>query len=135
VRYGLRAPKLDCETCTEKKREQKNCHNRKKLIKTIVHKSEWLSWPESLKPYGGKWGDLKFYECPRSAITSKTWEILALVDETTEYNPSTKDTRTTSLPFEGAWLDQPEWYRQTFSIVKRERMLHQPEQKVTNGKR
>jgi hypothetical protein len=66
------------------------------------------------------------FECPRSAITGKTWEILSLIDETTEYNHQTKQTKVTFLPFEGAWLDQPHWYRQAFSIVKRERLLYTP---------
>jgi hypothetical protein len=126
----LRSPALDCTDCTDKKRKQKNCNNWQGRRESITHLSEWNKWPESLKP-SEKWGDLKFWECPRSAITTRTWEILALVNETVN-----SDGDVLHLPFEGQWLKQPQWYRQAVSIVKRERADHRSKElaKQTNGK-
>lgn len=122
MRYGLRSPALDCSTCDERTRKKKNCNNRQGRIKTIVHKSEWLKWPENLK-HVDKWGDLKFFECPRSAITNRTWELIGLVNETTNL-----EGEVLHLPFDGTWLDQPEFYRTAVQIVKRERIDHKNKQ-------
>jgi len=88
----------------------------------MVSKPEWIKWPESLKP-SYKWGEgetaVKFYECPRSVITDRTWRMLSLVNETVN-----ADGEVLHLPFPGAWLEQPQWYRQAVSIVKRERADH-----------
>lgn len=126
------APALHCPTCKAKTRKQKNCHNRQKRKETIVFKDDWGKWPKKLK-FMAKWGEgpttIKFFECPKSAITRKTWEILALVEQTTDYNPSCRGTSIAALPFEGAWLDQPPWYRQAFKIVRDERITYNPPEK------
>jgi len=118
IRYGLQSPDFNCENCPDKKRKQRNCNNRQGRKESIVNKSEWSEWPEWLK-HVAKWGDLKFFECPRSAITARTWEILALVNETTNC-----EGEVLHLPFEGSWLNQPHWYRKAVSIVKKERSEH-----------
>jgi len=79
---------------------------------------EWLEWPSKIRPVE-KWGDIKLYECPLTCITPRTWEILRLVNETTNIDGDVQH-----MPFPGAWLEQPRWYRQAVSIVKRERAEH-----------
>lgn len=116
--YGLNAPELDCSNCPEKKRKQRNCHNKQRRKESIVDKVDWQEWPASLKPVQ-KWSSLKFYECPRSAVTNRTWDILGLVNETTNC-----DGEVLHLPFPGAWLEQPQWYRQAVQVVKSERAIH-----------
>jgi len=129
VRYGLRSPEYDCTTCTEKERAKRNCHNRTGYLETIIQKEDWKWWPESLK-HVAKWGDLKFFECPRSAITPETWEALSLVNDTTNVDGDVQH-----LPFNGAWTDQPTWYRQAVRITKRERAAHRAEQLKTPPKK
>jgi len=60
--------------------------------------------------------DLKFFECPGSAITRSTWQILALVNETTD-----REGNILHLPYPGTILDQPPWYREAVRIVASER--------------
>jgi hypothetical protein len=114
----LQASAFNCTDCKEKKRNKRNCNNRQNRRESITHRDEWYLWPESLKPVQ-KLGDLKLWECPLTAISRRTWEILALVNETTNI-----DAEVLHLPFNGAWLDQPKWYRQAVSIVKVERAKH-----------
>jgi hypothetical protein len=75
-----------------------------------------------------KLGDLKFFECPVSAITRKTWDILALVNETTD-----GDGNILHLPFEGTIIEQPDWYRQAVKLSKKERADNQRE-RLKRGK-
>jgi hypothetical protein len=58
--------------------------------------------------------DIIFLECPMSCITRRTWEILRLVNETTDG----EHTNILHLPFPGTILDQPPWYRQAVQIVR-----------------
>jgi hypothetical protein len=61
--------------------------------------------------------DLKFFVCPISFIASKSWEILELVNETTD--PETG--RIEHLPYAGALTEQPGWYREAVKIKRTER--------------
>lgn len=71
-----------------------------------------------------KLGDMKICACPVSTISSRTWQILRLVNETTD--PETTSIRI--LPFDGGLLDQPLWYRQAVEIVRSERNRHRKEE-------
>ena len=115
VRFGLRSPAYDCETC--KTQEQRNCHNRKGYAQTLLLKHEWKEWP--VIKHVEKWDDLKIFECPLTAIKPQTWEILRIVNATVN-----GDGDILNLPFAGAYMDQPRWYRQAVEIVKRERGEH-----------
>lgn len=121
VRYGLKqkpgdSPAYCCDSC--RKHEQRNCGNRIGYTDTLLAKHQWLEFPASIKPVV-KLGDLKLYECPITAITATTWEILRIVNGTI-----TADGDITCLPFPGAYLDQPPWYLQAVEIVRRERAEH-----------
>lgn len=70
-----------------------------------------------------KIADLKYFECPLSVITPRTWQILRLVNETTD-----SDTNILHLPFQGTILDQPPWYRAAVQIVREERSRHNREE-------
>lgn len=101
----------DCKKCDERRRNKRNCHNRKGVKYPIAEKEIWHitgNTPHVLKVLG-----IKFHACPRSSITGKTWQILKLVYETTNENGEMLH-----LPFEGAYLDQPPWYREAVSVTK-----------------
>jgi hypothetical protein len=68
-------------------------------------------------------GDLKLYECPLTTITDLTWQIIRIVNQTTDDNG-----KILHLPYQGAYLDQPEWYRTAVEITQRERAEHQRKQ-------
>lgn len=42
--------------------------------------AEWLQVPASIKPVL-KSGDIKFYRCPLSVITPRSWQLIALVND------------------------------------------------------
>lgn len=63
-----------------------------------------------------KMGDLKFFECPQSFITRRSWQIIALVNETAD-----ADGNILHLPFSGTILEQPLWYRGAVKMVRSER--------------
>lgn len=67
-----------------------------------------------------KWGDLKLFECPLSFITKKTWEILQIVNETTNAAGEIL-----LLPWPGTLLEQPSWYRESVRIVRAEKNKYQ----------
>jgi len=60
--------------------------------------------------------DLKFFECPQSAVKPRSWHLLSLVTETTD-----ADGNILHLPYPGTILDQPGRYREAVRIVKSER--------------
>lgn len=70
-----------------------------------------------------KVADTKFMACPVSSITTRTWEIIALVNQTTD-----AEGNILHLPFPGSYLQQPQWYREAVQIVRGERARHQREQ-------
>lgn len=61
---------------------------------------------------------LKFFSCPTSFITARSWELLELVNETTDLETGT----ILHLPFPGSLTQQPEWYREAVKIKKAERL-------------
>lgn len=91
---------------------------------------EWRQVSAALKPVL-KIGDIKFYECPVSAITPRSWERMKLVNETT----GGENTDILHLPFPGTILDQPPWYREAVRIVRHERAEHRSREfeKQKNG--
>jgi hypothetical protein len=84
---------------------------------------EWLSVTEELEDVL-KIDDLKFFACPISTITTRTWQILDLVNETTD----DETTKIIHMPRPGTILDQPHWYREAVKIVRAERNRHRSEQ-------
>lgn len=77
-----------------------------------------------------KVADTKFFECPQSAVKSKTWQILSLVNETT----GGENTDILHLPYPGTILDQPPWFREAVRIVASERNRHRREQMEKSGR-
>jgi hypothetical protein len=70
-----------------------------------------------------KWGGLKLFECPISAISRQTWEIIKAVNNTTD--PEGNCVR----PFRAVcWDDEPLWYQQAVEIVRRERAKYRAEE-------
>lgn len=61
--------------------------------------------------------DLKFFVCPVDFITRRTWNILGLVNETTNL----ENGALVHLPFPGSYLEQPEWFREAVKIKRCER--------------
>jgi hypothetical protein len=114
---GDKTDTYDCSKCDERGREFKNCHNRHRVKHPILKgKNEWIMVTSTLRPIV-KVDDIKFYECPVSAISHRTWQRIRLVNETTD----PEHTNILHLPFPGTFLDQPPWYRQTVQIVRQER--------------
>jgi hypothetical protein len=74
-----------------------------------------------------KFGEVKFYQCPVSLITPKTWEILKIVNTTTNGDCNI------IFPYKGAsYTEQPRWYLQAVEIVRQARAANQ-RQRVKNG--
>ena len=72
-----------------------------------------------------KIGEVKFYQCPQSVITDRTWEILKIVNRTTDGECNI------TMPFRGSsYEDQPAWYFQAVDIVRHARATHQ---RLKNG--
>jgi hypothetical protein len=126
VRFGLTAKKpgdWDCSSCDERHRADRNCGNRKGYKETLLQGAhEFLSVSAQIKA-ALKMGDIKLLACPISTITTQTWEILALVNDCTN-----ADGDLLHLPFEGALLDQPPWFRDAVRIVRNERAEHRRKQ-------
>jgi hypothetical protein len=60
--------------------------------------------------------DIRFYECPVSCITKRTWSIIKLVNECLD-----AEGNLIQLPFPGCLTQQPKWFRQAVQVVKTER--------------
>ncbi len=126
MRFGLRSPAYDCNTCTA--RDKRNCGNQIGYRQTLWLKEEWKDLPTDIR-HVEKWDDLKLLECPLSVITAQSWEILRIVNSTINGEGDI-----TVLPYEGAFLDQPQWYRQAVEIVRRERAEHRRREIDKRGK-
>lgn len=63
---------------------------------------------------------MKFFECPVSAITRRTWDLIRLVNETA----LGEHMEQLYFPEPGTILDQPPWYREAVRIVRQERAEH-----------
>ncbi len=57
-------------------------------------------------------GDIRFYECPLTALSADTFEVIGIV-----YLTESSGT----LYFGGGWADQPHWLVEAYGIYKRER--------------
>jgi hypothetical protein len=74
----------DCAACDERKKEARNCQNRQGLIHPVlIGAEEWRQVSKTLR-HALKIDDLKFFVCPLSYITPQSWDLLALVNETTD---------------------------------------------------
>lgn len=82
-------------------------------------KDEWCQVSSTVR-HVLKIDDVKFYECPASAITARSWQLMRLVNETTGGD----HTDILHLPCPGTILDQPPWYREAVQIVRHERAAH-----------
>lgn len=123
VRWSLKlsdSGNWDCSECDERKRDKRNCKNRKKLRYETAEREEWKQTANT--QHVEKVLDTKFYACPNSIITGKTWQILKLVNETVD-----ADCNILHLPYEGAYLDQPPWYREAVIIVRANRYRYNKE--------
>jgi hypothetical protein len=104
--------KYECNGC--KKQVKRNCHNRKGVLHPVISKKEKHYFCRELDQHRViKINDLLFYECPLSYVTPKTWRILQLINDTTD-----GDCNITTLPYKGAFTDQPDWYKEAVRIVR-----------------
>lgn len=115
-------PGFNCADCKGRKKKVRNCDNVNGYKKTLSNKGEWGLWPPALKP-AIKLGDLKLYECPLTAITGRTWDIIRIVNQTTDDSG-----KILHMPYPGSYLEQPEWYREAVEITQRERAEHRRKQ-------
>lgn len=79
-----------------------------------------LTVPTDVKPVL-KINECKFYACPFTCITGKTWDILSLVNEITD------EGGIRLLPFPGCLTEQPSWIREAVKIVLSARAEHMQE--------
>ncbi len=130
----------NCRDCGGETRRERNCGNLKGLrYPTLYGSDEWNQWvPASYHDLEVlKVDDLKFFVCPLSFITSRSWELLELVNETTRG----ENGEIIHMPLPGSYLEQPGWYREAVRIKRGERLsewfaeLHQKRMKEqANGK-
>lgn len=85
----------------------------------LIGPDEWNLWvPTSYHDYEVvKIDDLKFFVCPLTYITRRSWELLDLVNETTNLETG----QVAFLPCPGSYLEQPGWYREAVQIKRGER--------------
>ena len=67
-----------------------------------------------------KIGDVKFYECPTSAITPRTWDLMRMVNETA----LGENMEQLYMPDLGTIHDQPPRWREAVRIVRQGRAEH-----------
>lgn len=113
----------DCSDCTERQRDQRNCHNKRGVQVTIREGAE--EWKQAIPGVKEicKIDRTKFYSCPVSEIWPQTWEMLRLVNACL----SSETGDICCLPLAGGWLDQPRWFHQAVEIVRAERGRHRAE--------
>jgi len=71
-------------------------------------------------PHVLKIADVKYYECPVSAIKPKTWELMRIVNETA----LGENMEHLYPPESGTVLGQPPWWRDAVRIVRNGRAEH-----------
>ena len=71
-----------------------------------------------------KMGDIKFFECPISAIKPHTWNLMRLVNDAT----SSEHCDILHLVAPGTILDQPLWFTEAVQIVRSERAAYRQAQ-------
>jgi len=105
-----------CDECDNGLREGRNCANARGLSEEarIVERfrtgiSEEIKMRCAVKVFS--LGDIRFYECPLTAITVDTLDIIRAV-----YLVESSG----RLFFEGGWSDQPHWLVEAYEIYKRE---------------
>jgi len=69
-----------------------------------------------------KAGPVIFYECPLSYITAKTWQLLQVVNDTTDGDCNIMIAYT-----DGPYLTQPDWYKEAVRIVRGARAEYRAE--------
>ena len=109
---------FDCDGCSEKDREQRNCFNRLGLSDHARAVSEYTpTVTRELKEKGGvkvfSLGDIRLYECPVSYITEDTVLVMRLVYLTDEIGV---------LLYEGGFGAQPAWFVEALEIFRGERV-------------
>lgn len=99
--------------------ENRNCGNFLGLSETIIDKyTEDLKGEIQGKKASKVWGirGIRFYECPLTAITADTWEIIKLV-----YLIQGGQ----ALLHAGGWGAQPFWLIEALNVFNRENMEDQ----------
>lgn len=107
---------FDCETCTDKQRDYRNCQNEKGLSDNARFVEEYTDEiSEELKDKGAKkaftWGRYKFFECPLTYFDRDTADLIGLVILVDN---------TGALLHAGGWGDQPTWLIEAYRIFKEE---------------
>jgi hypothetical protein len=88
-----------------------------KLKDVISERWEWSGRPRSLK-HVLKGIGVKLYECPTTAITKETWDIIKIVNATTDENGFP-----TNINLE-SYQRLPTWYKQATEITQQMRSDH-----------
>lgn len=106
------ASPFDCENCTDKDKEARNCSNAIGLSDEALAITEYtdevkaeLSEKSARKVF--TLGDMRLYECPLSYIAVETQDVI----HTVFLMDSTK-----RLLFSGEWGDQPAWLVEAYGI-------------------
>lgn len=107
---------FDCEICTDRDREGRNCSNHLGLTEEALSVREYTEEIKGeIREKGARkvfgLGDIRLYECPLSHIADETFDVIKLCFLISE---------TRALFFEGGWADQPCWLVEAYRIYKTE---------------
>lgn len=98
----------------------RNCRNRRGLRHSVLKgRDEWKKVSPGI-PHVLKIGDIKFFECPLSAVKPRTWDLMRLVNETA----LGEHMEQLYLPEPGTIMDQSPRYREAIGIVRHQRAEH-----------
>jgi hypothetical protein len=108
------ASPFDCETCTDKEKDVRNCLNHKDLVDPAVteYTPEVVAEHEqkkAIKVFSLK--DIRLYECPLSYLTFESGEVTRLAYLIGEGQ---------HLLYVGGWGDQPAWLIEAVEIYRTE---------------
>ncbi len=107
---------FNCESCTNKDRDVRNCNNGKGLTEAARAVDSYsdvivaeLKDKSANKVF--RLGDIRLYECPLSYINVESVEVIRLV--------SLADGSSTLL-LAGGWAAQPTWFVEAYELYKTE---------------
>ncbi len=108
---------FSCEECGAAMREARNCSNSLGLPDEVRIVEDFTPGVlDEIRRCGAKkvfsLGSLRFYECPLTAISAETMEMIGIV-----YLVEASG----RLYYSGGWADQPCWLVEAYEIFKRER--------------
>lgn len=119
MRYALRsgASPFDCDKCTEKDQDARNCRNKNGLSEAARAVTEYTGLikdelREKTVQKAATLGNLRLYECPVSYITFDTSALMRLVFLVEDSGV---------LLHGGGWAEQPYWLVEAVEIYRMEK--------------